>query len=182
MKINKNFKFVFILTLLIAMFTVAQVSAKGFVHAPVIMVDGEEYFMAGVPDGPDGATDIPGHEWVQAGPTQLSGKHYNTGPFGAPQWWSSDTPDGRLLYTVHGIIDTWSPEKAATYSAKGYKHYHEILSVADGAEHPTKVVWLKHIAVTSFNLDGGPHPELGHEVTPGIDSEFIPNGLMPYTP
>ena len=164
------------------MFTVAQVSAKGFVHAPVIIVDGEEYFMAGVPDGPDGATDIPGHEWVQAGPTQLSGKHYNTGPFGAPQWWSSDTPDGRLLYTVHGIIDTWSPEKAAAYSAKGYKHYHEILSVTDGAEHPTKVVWLKHIAVTSFNLDGGPHPELGHEVTPGIDSEFIPNGLMPYTP
>jgi len=66
MKININFKFVFILTLLIATFTVVQVSAKGFVHAPVIMVDGEEYYMAGAPDGPDGATDIPGHEWVQA--------------------------------------------------------------------------------------------------------------------
>ena len=182
MKINKNFKFVLILTLLVAMFTVAQVSAKGFVNAPVIMVDREEYYLAGAPDGLDGATDIPGHEWVQAGPTQLSGKHYNTGPFGAPQWWSSDTPNGRLLYTVHGIIDAWSPELAVSYSSKGYKHYHEILSVADGSEHPTKVVWLKHTAVTSFNLDGGPHPELGHEVTPGIDSEFIPNGLMPYNP
>jgi selenium-binding protein 1 len=182
MKKNKNFKFVFILTLLIATFTVVQVSAKGFVHAPVIMVDGEEYYMAGAPDGPDGATDIPGHEWVQAGPRQVSGKHYNTGPFGASQWWSSDAPDGRLLYIVHGIIDTWSPEKAATYLSKGYNHYHEILRVTDGSEHPTKVVWLKHTAVSSFNLDGGPHPELGHEVTPGIDSEFIPNGLTPYNP
>lgn len=182
MKINKNLKIVFILTLLIATFTVVQGSAKGFVHAPVIMVDGEEYYMAGAPDGPDEATDIPGHKWVQAGPTQVSGKHYNTGPFGAPQWWASDAPDGRLLYIVHGIIDTWSPEKAVSYLSKGYNHYHELLSVADGSLHATKVVWLKHTAVSSFNLDGGPHPELGHEVTPGIDSEFIPNGLMPYTP
>ena len=139
--------------------------------------------MAGAPDGPLGTTDIPGHEWVQAGPTQLAGKHYNTGPFGAvPQWWSSDAPDGGLLYTVHGIIDTWSLEKAASYSSRGYYHYHELLSAVDGSEHTTKVVWLKHTAVTSFTLDGGPHPELGHEVTPGIESEFIPNGMMPYNP
>lgn len=158
MEINKNFKFVLILTLLIATVTVVQVSAKGFVHAPVIMVDGEEYYMAGAPDGPDGATDIPGHEWVQAGPRQVSGKHYNTGPFGASQWWSSDAPDGSLLYIVHGIIDTWSPEKAATYLSKGYNHYHEILRVTDGSEHPTKVVWLKHTAFSSLPLTGDHSP------------------------
>ncbi|NQS92043.1 MAG: hypothetical protein HQ574_06495 [Chloroflexi bacterium] len=182
MKITKKFKFVFVLALLIATFTVISVSAKGFVHAPVIMVNGEEYYMAGAPDGPGGVTDIPGHEWVQGGPKQLSGKHYNTGPFGAPQWWSSDAADGDLLYIVHGIIDTWTPEKAASYLSRGYNHYHELLSAADGSEHPAKVVWLKHTAVSSFDLDGGPHPELSHEVTPGIDLEFIPNGLMPYNP
>lgn len=182
MKTIKKFKFVFVLALLITTLSVITVSAKGFTHAPLIMVDGEEYYMAGAPDGPGGTTDIPGHEWVQAGPTQLSGKHYNTGPFGASQWWSSDAPNGDLLYIVHGIIDTWTPEKAASYLSKGYNHYHELLSAADGSEHPTKVVWLKHTAVSSFNLDRGPHPELGHEVTPGIDLEFIPNGLMPYNP
>ncbi len=182
MKITKNFRFVIVLVLLITTLIVIAVNAMGFVHAPVIMVDGEEYYMAGLPDGPGGATDIPGHEWVQAGPNQVSGKHYNTGPFGKAQWWSSDAPDGDLLYVVHGIIDTWSLEKAASYLSRGYNHYHELLSVVDESEHPSKVVWLKHTAVSSFNLDGGPHPELGHEVTPGIDSEFIPNGFMPYNP
>ena len=173
---------VFVLALLMSMLAVISVSAKGFTHAPVIIVDGEEYYMAGAPDGPGGVTDIPGHEWVQAGPTRVTGKHYNTGPFGADNWWSSDAPNDDLLYIVNGIIDTWTSEKAASYSTKGYKHYHELLSAVDGSKHPTKVVWLKHTAVTSFNLDGGPHPELAHEVTPGIDLEFIPNGSMPYTP
>ncbi|MEA3439477.1 MAG: hypothetical protein U9R58_04270 [Chloroflexota bacterium] len=170
----------FVLSLIIT--SVGIASAKGYMHAPVIDVDGVDYYMAGVTDGPNGATDIPGHEWVQAGPNQVVGKHYNTGPFGAPQWWSSDAPDGALLYKVKGIIDTWSPEKAAFYASRGYVHYHELVRVSDGAEHPTKVVWLKHIAVLHFNLDGGPHPELGHDVTPGVDYKFIPNGFKPYTP
>ena len=85
-------------TLLIAV----PVSAKGFVHGIVINVDGEDYYLAGVPDGPGGALDVPGHHWVQAGPNQLVGKHYNTGPFGMPKWWSSDATDGKLLYIVHG--------------------------------------------------------------------------------
>ena len=166
---------------------VVSVSAAGFTHAPVIMVDGEEYYMAGAPDGPDGATDIPGHEWVQAGPDQVQGKHYNTGPFDKmPQWWTSDAGDGELLFIVHGIIDTWSLEKAAEYAAKGYVHRHELLKVnpdgSAGSEHPTKVVWLKHTARTSFYFDGGPHSELAHEVTPGVDYDFIPNGSMPYEP
>ncbi|MCK4796509.1 MAG: hypothetical protein KAT05_03965 [Spirochaetes bacterium] len=157
-------------------------SSKGFVHALVVNVDGEDYYMAGAPDGPNGATDIPGHYWVQAGPNKFAGKHYNTGPFGASQWWSSDAPDGELLYIVHGVIDMWSPMKANMYASRGYMHYHEFVKVSDGTLHPTKVVWLKHTARTSFNLDGGPHPELAHYVTPGLDLEFIPNGGMPYTP
>jgi selenium-binding protein 1 len=181
---KKKSKKVALMIALMAFIAVAvvSVSAAGFSHAPVIMVDGEEYYMAGAPDGPGGATDIPGHEWVQAGPKQVQGKHYNTGPFRASQWWTSDADDGKLLFIVHGIIDTWSTEKADQYAAKGYVHYHELLSVEDRTLHPTKVVWLKHTARTSFDFDGGPHPELRHDVTPGVDYEFIPNGGMPYNP
>ncbi len=170
------------LATLLAMVAVVPVGAQGFVHGIVINVDGTDYYLAGAPDGPGGATDIPGHHWVQAGPRQLVGKHYNTGPFGSPQWWSSDVPDGELLYTVHAVIDTWTREKALSYADQGYIHYHELVTVEDGTLHPSKVVWLKHIARTSFTLDGGPHPELSHEVTPGIDYEFVPNGMMPYPP
>jgi hypothetical protein len=160
---------------------VGVASAKGFTHAPVIDVDGVDYFMAGAPDGPDGATDIPGHEWVQAGPNQVVGKHFNTGLFGASQWWTSDAPDGEYLYKVHGIIDTWSPEKAESYAARGYVHYHELVSVSiPHTLHPDKVVWLRHTARTSFTLNGGPHSEFYHEVTPGVDYDFIPLGSMPY--
>ena len=168
-----------VLTLLLA----TPISArKGFVHGIVINVEGEDYYLAGAPDGPGGATDIPGHYWVMAGPNQLVGKHYNTGPFGAAQWWSSDAPDGELLYIVHAIIDIWAEEKAERYAGRGYIHYHELVNVGNGTLHPTKVVWLKHTARTFFTLDGGPHPELGHDVTPGVDYEFIPNGMMPYSP
>ena len=173
---------------LLMVFTVLFISPviagknQGFVHGIVATVDGEDYYLAGAPDGPGGATDIPGHYWVIAGPNQLVGKHFNTGPFEMSQWWSSDAPDGELLYIVHARIDTWSEEKADWYASRGYVHYHELVSVSDGTLHPNKVVWLKHIARTSFTLDGGPHPELAHEVTPGIDYEFIPNGMMPYSP
>ncbi len=166
----------------LSLVVVPAAGAGGFARAPVIDVDGEDYWLAGAPDGPDGATDIPGHYWVQAGPTALAGKHYNTGPFGAPQWWSSDAPDGELLYVVHGVIDTWSEEKAQLYASRGYVHYHELVSVTDQSLHPTKVVWLRHTARTSFTLDGGPAPQFAHEVTPGKDFEFIPNGFNPYAP
>lgn len=154
---------------------------KGYVSGIVINVDGEDYYLDG-PPGPDGAKDIPGHAWIQIKADKLKGKHYNTGPGGAPQWWSSDAPDGELLYTVDAIIDTWSQEKAEWYAFRGYIHYHELVKVSDGTKHPSKVVWLKHIAKGSFTLDGGPHPELSHKVTPGVDYEFIPNGYMPYSP
>jgi hypothetical protein len=119
---------------------------------------------------------------VQSSPKPAGRQHYNTGPFGQSRWWSSDAPDGARLYTVHAIIDTWTPEKAEGYASRGYVHYHELVRVSDGALHPTKVVWLKHTARTSFTLDGGPHPEFAHEVTPGVDNEFIPNWSTPYSP
>ena len=99
-------------------------NAGDFRHAPVLRIDGTEYFLAGAPDGPEGATDIPGHYWVVGGDGQLTGKHFNGGPYGAPQWWSSDAPDGELLYIVHGIVDTWTPEKARAYAERGFIHYH----------------------------------------------------------
>jgi len=166
----------------LAALVVAPVGAKGFEHGIIINVDGVDYYLAGAPDGPGGAFDIPGHYWVQAGPNQLVGKHFNEGPFGAAQWWSSDAPDGEYLYKVHAIIDTWSPEKAQAYAARGYIHYHELITVDGGVLHPNKVVWLKHTGRTTFTLDGGPHPELSHLVTPGVDLEFVPNGMMPYSP
>jgi selenium-binding protein 1 len=156
--------------------------AEGFIRGIVVPVDGVDYYLAGAPDAPGGAIDIPGHSWVQAGPNQLVGKHYNTGPFGAPSWWSSDAPDGELLYMVHGVIDTWSEDKATRYASRGYVHYHELVAVDGGALHPTNVVWLRHHARTSFTLDGGPRPDLTHAVTPGIDFEFINNYFVPYVP
>ncbi|MCL7412637.1 MAG: hypothetical protein M8353_03345 [ANME-2 cluster archaeon] len=155
-----------------------------FIHGIVINVDGVDYYLAGAPDGPNGEFDIPGHSWLMTGPNKLMGKHYNTGPFGAPQWWSSDADNATLLYTVKGIIDTWSEEKAGMYAKRGFVHYHELINVSNTSEmHPTKVVWLKHTAQTSFTLDGGPHPMMpGLMVTPGVDYLFIPNYFMPYMP
>ena len=161
---------------------VSATSAKGFERWPVFNIDGTDYYWAGAPDGPNGEIDVPGHYWSPAGPNQFIVKHYNTGPFGAPSWWSSDAPDDELLYIARVIVDEWTPEKAAAYAAKGYVHYHEMVSVADGTPHPTKVGWFKHTARTTFTLDGGPAPQFSHAVTPGIDYEFIPNWQNPYTP
>lgn len=173
-----------VLFLALTALTVASVSAagNGFTRWPVISVDGQEHLWAGAPDGPNGETDVPGHYWRQAGPNKLVAKHYNTGPSGASNWWSSDAPDGELLYIAQVIIDEWTPEKAEAYAAKGYVHYHELLNVDTGEPHPTKVGWFKHTARTNFTLDGGPAPEFSHEVTPGIDDEFIPNWMTPYMP
>ena len=159
--------------------------STGYVHGIIINLDGEDYYLAGPPDGPGGTRDVPGHYWVQAGHNKLIGKHYNTGPFGAAQWWSSDAPDGEFLYIVHSIIDTWSEEKAEHYASRGYVHYHEFVRVSDGELHPTLVIWLKHTARTSFILDGGPgapNPPYEHEVTPGVDYAFPNNYMMPYDP
>ncbi len=157
---------------------------KGFVHGLVVDIDGIDYYFAGAPDGMGGAIDVPGHHWVQAGPKKVVGKHYNTGPFGKAKWWSSDTDNGALLYMVHGIIDTWSVKKAGYYASRGFVHRHEFVSVEDETPHPSKVVWLKHTAVTSFTFDRGgmfkPGKPPYHYVTPGIDLEFPNNGFKKY--
>jgi len=146
------------------------VVAKGFVHGIAINYDGNTYYFQGEPVG-DG-WDIPGHEWVQAGPDHLRGKHYNTGPSGESQWWSSDAPDGEFLYHVDAIIDSeaLSPEKAASYKARGYVHRHELVD-ENGDLVPGIGVYLKHTARTSFTLTHGNV----HWVTPGTDHNFIPN-------
>jgi hypothetical protein len=155
----------------------------GFTRGFEFDIDGEAYYLKGAPAGSNGATDIPGHAWVQSGPNRIQGKHYNTGTDGGFAYWSSDADDGALLYIVHGVIDTWSAEKAADYAERGYMHYHEFVSAENGgALHPTLVVWLKHHAVGHFTLDGGPAPHLAHDVSPGVDFEFIPNGGNPYVP
>ncbi len=160
----------------------AQDNDVAFVHGIKLKVDGKDYYLAGAPDGPDGATDIPGHYWVQVAKNRILGKHFNTGPFGAEKWWASDATDGALLYTVIGVIDTWSEVKATGFYNKGFVHYHELVAVDDGSLHPAKVVWLRHAATSWFTLDGGPHPEDAHMVFPGVDFEFIPNWMMPYDP
>jgi len=98
----------------------AKVKNSVYVHGIVVDIDGELYYFAGAPDGEDGAIDVPGHSWVQAGKNRVIGKHYNTGPFGMEKCRSSDAPDGALLYKVNCIIDTWSEEKAEYYASKGY--------------------------------------------------------------
>ncbi|UCG82843.1 MAG: hypothetical protein JSW38_11775, partial [Dehalococcoidia bacterium] len=120
----------------------APVAAKGFVQGIIVNVDGEYYYVAKAPPAFPG-NDVLGHYWVQAGPSQLVGKHYNDYLEAAP-FWSNDAPEGELLYVVHGIIDTWDAEKAEMYASRGYVHYHELLAVSDGTPHPDKVVWLKH--------------------------------------
>lgn len=159
-----------------------RVMEEEMVHGIVISVDGEDYYFDGPADGKGGEKDIPGHNWSITGENTLSGKHYNTGPNGSAKFWSSDAEDGVLLYEVDAIIDEWTTEKANSYADDGFVHYHELVSVGDVTFHPTKVVWLKHTAVTSFTLDGDVVGNFAHEVEPGLDLEFPPNGKTPYNP
>ena len=162
---------------------VVSVTAAHFVPGLAIPLDGEDYYLSGAPVGSEGAQDVPGHEWEQITASELVGRHFNTGPGGKAQWWSSDADDGQLLWVVNGVIDTWSPEKAKWYAGQGYVHYHELVRASDGKLHPDKVVWLRHIAVDDFTLDGGPHPpDPGIEITPGVSYEFLPNWDQPYNP
>ncbi|MBT4483096.1 MAG: T9SS type A sorting domain-containing protein, partial [Candidatus Latescibacteria bacterium] len=127
--------------------------------------------------------DIPGHYWTITGANTLTGDHYNTGPLDEASWWATGEENDILLWTVDAAIDDWTASKAEGWANKDYLHYHELVRVSDGMLHPSKVVWLKHTAVTSFNFDGGPHPEFGpREVTTGIDAQFLPNGDTPYDP
>ncbi len=158
----------------------ARHTSSYFARGLVFHLDGEDYFLKGPLE--DGARDLPGHDWYQLPGGWFIGRQFNTGPFGLPKWWSSDADDGQLLFYVIAKIDTWSERKAARYRARGFSHYHKFVTVADRTPHPTKVAWFKHFAVDSFTFDGGPRPWLAHEVTPGLDRDFMPNTHFAYPP
>lgn len=173
-----------LVSLLTFVFSGLPITAADYVHGIVISIDDEDYYFDGPPDGRRGEKDVPGHYWKQLGSDHVTGKHYNTGPFppNNPQWWTFGASDGELLFMVDGIIDEWSMEKARWYASQGYVHYHELVKVSDGSKHPTKVIWLKHYSRMGFYLDGGPQPEHAHYVSKGVDYEFMPNWLNPYSP
>ena len=148
-----------------------------FTQGIKVKIDGKQYYFGGMPVGDEGATDVPGHSWVQISKNKLIGKHKNSNNF-----WSSTALEGEQLYIVKAVIDTWSDVKAAKYYANGFTHHHHIVSVKTGMPHPNKVAWLKHVAVTDFDLDSGPHPEHYHSVEPGVDFKFVPNWKIPYDP
>ena len=167
----------------------ASAHEEQFEQGIVLGIDDAFYYLDGPPLGPNGEKDVPGHYWMPVGKNQLLGLHFNSGPVGpegpVASWWSSDAPDGALLYFVIGTIDTWSPAKARRYARSGYVHYHELISVDAEEHHPTKVIWLKHIAVSDFTLDGGPggpNPPYEHLVSPGIDYSFTNTWQTPYSP
>lgn len=151
---------------------------ESFQRGIVLQIDGEDYFM----DGPleDARRDLPGHSWVKLGPGLVWGRHVNTGPFGLPKWWSSDAEDGQHLFDVLGIVDEWTPEKAESYRALGFSHYHELVTVEGRTPHPSKVMWFQHIAQGSFTVDGGFKPWMRNEVTAGLVPDFMPNAHVPY--
>ncbi len=127
--------------------------------------------------------DAPGHYWWQDTPTHLYGLHYNIGPFGEEQWWSSDAKGNELLYVVDVIIAPWTNKTAYEFAKQGYVHYHELVRTDNGEKHPELVAWFKHVAVpAAFILDKGAMPEDKHIVTAGIDYKFLNNYFIPYNP
>ncbi len=118
---------------------------------------------------------------------------------GRPGWDTDDfvpaadtEEDAELLYHADGIIEEYDEDRAEELAEKGYVHYHELVHEETGEEHPEKVVWLKHTAVTSFWFDGGPpfapdfyegrEAEYPYRVDPGIDYDFLPNWDDVYDP
>jgi selenium-binding protein 1 len=151
---------------------------EGYTRGLVYHLDGQDYYLDGPMEG--GARDIAGHDWKMLPDGTVAGRHFNTGPFGKPKYWSSDAEDGQLLYRIHGIIDTWSEEKAEDYHSRGYVHYHKLVTVDARQPHPTKIMWARHTAVASFKFDGGPMPWMAHDVEPGVDMEFMHNHHFRY--
>jgi hypothetical protein len=158
-----------------------DISNAGYTHGTAFEIDGETYYLKG-PGSIEGDIDVPGHTWVHTSDWQMVGKHYNVGPSFAPEgtkFWAKDEGWGVLLYKVHGIIDVppddLTTAKETWYKSKGYIHVHEFVD-SDGNELEDYVVYLRHTAVLSFDFNGGPMaPGSNHEVSPGVDYEFMPN-------
>ena len=154
---------------------------KAFLHGIALEIDEETWYFVG-PGSVEGSIDVPGHTWVRTGPNRVKGRHYNVGPWMAPAgapWWASEEPHGVLLFMVDGIMDVppegLTEEKMQWLKEKGYVHFHELVD-AEGNENEDIVVYLKHTAVREFYFDGGPMaPGSDHDVTPGIDYDFMPN-------
>ncbi len=159
---------------------------KTFVHGITLKIHGQPYHFAGPPDGRNGASDVPGHTWLRVGKNRYIGKHFNTGPFGEASYWTSDAPDGELLYIMDAIIDTWSEKKSYDYFLRGYVHYHHLVHARTGRMHHKKVAWFKHVAVREFEFNGaGPLAFSGieaYQVMPGVDYNMAPNWNVPYRP
>jgi len=177
-------KYVVIITLVSLTFISMMVYAHGddeessFTDTIVINIDDEDYTLE---DMTEGAQGLPGHEWLKISDTEYFALHHNVGPDEADKWWATDTDNDELLYVANVVIDLWTAEKAEDYAERGYVYYRPLVHTEEGTRHPELVAWFQHIAIESFNLDGGPQPLLGHEVTPGIDMLFLPNWSTPYS-
>jgi len=154
--------------------------SDNFSRGLIVKIEGKAYQLEGVADTENGISDLPGHEWSIIDKDNYIGRHFNTGPFGLAKWWSPDADDGALLFVVRGIVDSWSLTKAYEYYTKGYARRHQLLSVDTGLPHPTKFMWLLHVAVDHFYYTGGPDPVCAHQAKPGIDYQIGPNWNVPY--
>lgn len=178
-----------------------------FTHRMEIFLDDKTWYFAGPEleltfSQKGQPQDVPGHCWSPApdiGKNKMKhfiGKHFNTGPLAmdaTPRFWSSDAQDHQQLYWVDLLISEWTPEIAQRRMVDGYVHYHELVQKDDGCLHPKMVAWMRHSALRSFTFDGGA-PQLrpdgrpfrprnvGHEVRPGVDTNFPPNYDKPYLP
>ncbi len=166
-----------------------------FVPGIKIELKSGDYYFRGPPIDPNdlnGATDIPGHEWVRVGKRRLLGKHYNlsanTGTYAnTPYYWTDDVETGGLLWYVDAVIDTWTEQKALQYYIKGYVRYSALLNADTRELHPTKVVWLKHVAATEFTFDGDIPTRVFCKIEPydvkfGVDYQLCPNWDTPFNP
>lgn len=75
----------------------------GLVHGSTIEVDGDGYRLMVAPDAPNGELDILG---LRNSMRECSVSRRT------PWCWSSDVPDGEYVCTAHGVVDTWSQNKA----------------------------------------------------------------------
>lgn len=164
-----------VLAILMVLFVISMmVFAHGegeesaFTDSVVIEISGEDYTLD---------KGLPGHEWLQISDTEYFALHHNIGPDEAESWWASEADNDELLYVANIVIDTWTAEKAEDYAERGYVYYHPLVHIEGEAYHPELVAWFQHIAIESFNLDGGPQPLLCHEVTRALICYSCPIGL-----
>lgn len=164
--------------------TASNSQQQSFIHGITFKVDNQYYNFSGSPDGSNGEQDLPGHHWIQTDKKSFVGLHYNTGPFGAPKWWSSDTENAALLWVLEAKVDIWTQANAVKYFSRGFASYVPIINVVTGIAHPRKVAWLKHVSIRNFTFDGSEplafSGKIPHTVLKGIDFEIDLNWNIQY--